>query len=346
MTWMSWRQFRSSASVAAVGLIAIAILLGITGVHLSHLYADYRSEVANGCGGPCTANFGYHNVKLVGSLLIAIPAIIGIFWGAPLVAREMETGTFRLAFTQSVSRNRWLANKLAVVMLGAVAAVGLYSFAMTWWAIPFDRVSADRLSPAIFDQRGIAPIGYVVFAVALGVFLGALSRRTLPAMVGTLVGFIVVRMLTQYFLRPILLTPVRTAFSLAHAGGIGIASQPGGPAIITGTPNVHGAWVTSSKLVDAAGHAPSAAFIRSACPGLPGANPAGPGGPSHVPAPAQAQQAFHHCVQAVSKQFHIVATYQPGSRFWEFQWLELAIFVGFAAIFVAGTFALVRRRVS
>jgi len=36
-------------------------------------------------------------------LLLAAPALIGMFWGAPLIAREFETGTFRLAWTQDVT---------------------------------------------------------------------------------------------------------------------------------------------------------------------------------------------------------------------------------------------------
>ena len=41
-----------------------------------------------------------------------MPALIGAFWGAPLITREFEAGTFRLAWNQSVTRARWLAIKL------------------------------------------------------------------------------------------------------------------------------------------------------------------------------------------------------------------------------------------
>jgi len=55
----------------------------------------------------------------LGLVVLVVPALIGVFWGAPLIARELETGTFRLAWTQSVTRTRWLAVKLGVVVLEA-----------------------------------------------------------------------------------------------------------------------------------------------------------------------------------------------------------------------------------
>jgi hypothetical protein len=103
--------------------------------------------------------------------------------------------------------------------------------------------------------------------------------------------------------------------------------------------------VTSSKLVDAAGNSPTHALIKQLCPNLPGPNLASPGAPGRVPATQNAQDAFQGCINAVSKHYHVVAQYQPLSRFWAFQWIELAMFLGFAAILIAGTFALVRRRV-
>jgi hypothetical protein len=234
-----------------------------------------------------------------------------------------------------------------VVGGGCVLVAGLTSLAVTWWAVPIDKVTAARLSPAIFDQRGIVPVGYVVFAFALGVLLGVVFRRTLPAMAGTLIGFIGVRILTQYFVRPHLITPITASFPLSQAGGIGISGGSNGPEVITGTPQIHGAWVTSSKLVDAAGNSPSHGLIKALCPGLPGPGPdlSTPGAPGRVPATQHAQDGFQHCINAVSQHYHVVAKYQPISRFWAFQWLETAMFLGFAAILIAVTFALVRRRV-
>ena len=121
------------------------------------------------------------------------PAIIGVFWGAPLVARELEAGTHRLAWTQSVTRTRWLATKLGVTTLAAAATVGLLTFAVTWWSQPLDGALSStqgglpsRITPVTFAMRGVVPVGYAVFAVVLGATLGAVFRRSLPAMAVTL----------------------------------------------------------------------------------------------------------------------------------------------------------------
>jgi hypothetical protein len=102
----------------------------------------------------------------------AVPAIIGMFWGAPLIARELEAGTFRVAWTQSVTRARWLAVKLGLAGLASMAAAGLVSLMVTWWSSrvdPLDPFGMNRLQPAMFGTRGIAPIGYAAFAFVLGV---------------------------------------------------------------------------------------------------------------------------------------------------------------------------------
>jgi hypothetical protein len=118
--------------------------------------------------------------------LLLVPAIIGTFWAAPLLTREFEAGTFQLAWTQSVTRTRWLAAKLGVGALAAVAAAGLFSLMLTWWSGPIDTaapfakgisITFLRLGFVLFPTRGITPLGYAAFAFALGVTAGVLLRR-------------------------------------------------------------------------------------------------------------------------------------------------------------------------
>jgi ABC-type transport system involved in multi-copper enzyme maturation permease subunit len=120
---------------------------------------------------------------------LGLPAILGMFWGAPLVARELESGTFRLAWTQGRSRLRWLGAKLAVVGFTTLAVQGLLSLMMTWWWSPVGRANPNRFSPALFGTFGVAPIGYAAFALAMGIAAGIVFRRTLPAMAATLAVF-------------------------------------------------------------------------------------------------------------------------------------------------------------
>ena len=114
--------------------------------------------------------------------MYVVPALIGIFWGAPLIARELETGTHRLAFNQSITRTRWLATKLAIIGTATAATAGLLSWAVTAWAHHIDHATGNAIRPQFFGARGIVPIGYALFAFALGVTLGMLIRRTVPAM--------------------------------------------------------------------------------------------------------------------------------------------------------------------
>src|SRR5262245_56140076 len=108
MTWLTWRQFRPQAVTALVALAAFAILLGATGPHLAGLYAGSGMTACHGqgCGRPASTflglvSGGYTVVFVLGiAAVILAPAVIGIFWGAPLIAREFETGTFRMVWTQ------------------------------------------------------------------------------------------------------------------------------------------------------------------------------------------------------------------------------------------------------
>ena len=113
MIWVSWRQFRTPAAVALGALTIVAIVCVVTGPHLIHLYDTTVATCrARGDCSTATEEFLGHDSSLrtwLGVLAVVVPGIIGMFWGAPLVAGELEAGTHRLAWTQSVSRTRWLA---------------------------------------------------------------------------------------------------------------------------------------------------------------------------------------------------------------------------------------------
>jgi hypothetical protein len=281
---------------------------------------------------------GYRVLYLLGAgLLLLTPAVIGIFWGAPLIAREVESGTFRLAWNQSVTRTRWLAVKLAAVGLASVAAAGLLSLMLTWWAGPIDRAAVlangqntfayGRFNLAIFDTRGIVPIGYAAFAFALGVAVGMLIRRTLPAMAVTLAVFAAVQIVMPLWVRPHLITPVRAtvAVSAASIQGIGV-SQPGNNLFLNAaTPNMPDAWILSDQVVNAAGGT-SLGTLPAAC---------------------QQQNGFQACASAITQRhFRQKVVYQPASRYWPLQWYETAIFAALALLLAGFCAWLVRRRLS
>ena len=159
MIRLAWLQARTQTFVTVAGVAALAVLLALTGSNLTHLYNTMIAPcAANGDCPPTTVNAFLNNNSglrnALDLLVLFVPALIGIFWGAPMVACELESGTFRLAWKQSVSRTRWLAIKLCVTLAITMAVAGLLSLMVTWWADSFDRVRADAFT--YFEQRDIA----------------------------------------------------------------------------------------------------------------------------------------------------------------------------------------------
>jgi ABC-type transport system involved in multi-copper enzyme maturation permease subunit len=348
MTWVAWRQFRTSAIVAAAALAVVAVLLALTTLHSSPACALQACLPDHGRLGRLSHD---NLLSILSTFVVAAPAVVGIFWGAPLIARELEAGTYRLAWTQGVTRSRWLATRLLVVGVAGATACGLFSGMLAWWSSA--DVERGRLAPSMFAERGIVPIGYAVFALALGIAAGVLIRRTLPAMAATLVGFVASRMVVQFLVRAHLL-PVRHLTSAITANtpmGISL-SEPSGsislspPHLTTGQ-----GWVVSNRIVNSSGHGPTASFLNTACAhakALALAPPTGPVGPvnSHKAAPPEAMRAFQQCIGNVGKQYHVLVAYQPNSHYWGLQGIETAIFLAAAAILVGLTFWGVRRRLT
>src|SRR3954453_14435397 len=158
MIRLTWLQSRTQNLVALGGLTIVAAVSAITGPHLVHLYdSTVANCAAHGDCGTAREVFAQNESTLrswLGGLVIAIPGLIGIFWGAPLVARELESGTHRLAWTQSVSRRRWLAVNLGGVGLAPVAAAGASSVVIPWWASLLDQ-AGGWIQPSVFGSRGI-----------------------------------------------------------------------------------------------------------------------------------------------------------------------------------------------
>jgi ABC-2 family transporter protein len=350
---LTLRQFRSQ-SVVALGLLAgVAVLLAVTGPHFADLYDTYLRALA-ACptnGGLCTPSLDlgklYPILELFGTVLVAVPGLVGAFWGAPLVTRELETGTHQLAWTQGVTRTRWLAVKLAVVGLASVAVTGLLSLMVTWWSSPMDRARMDRFGAGMFGERNIAPLGYAAFAFMLGVVFGVLIRRTLPAMAATLAAFLAVRLAFTYAVRPRLLSPVRRSLALG-SGSMGYGSTNGGPpTLLPNPPDLPNAWIYSTRIVDDGGHGLTSAAVSTACPTLPTTGaPPGAGQSVQVHVPASRGGAISDCVQKLGRAYHEALTYQPANRYWTFQWLETAIFFGAALVMAGFCFWWIRRRIT
>jgi hypothetical protein len=341
MTRLAWRQFRSEATVGLGLLVVVAVVLAVTGPHLLEVYRASPGQVMATDKGLQTALI---------TVVLLVPALVGIFFGAPLIARELESGTFRLAWTQGVTRARWLTVKFVLVGLAGSVLAGCLSLMVAWWANPVNIVNHNRFSPALFGIFGIVPFGYGLFAFALGAATGLLFRRTLPAMATTLVAYIAMRFAVTYGIRPHFASPITKSLKLGPNAFDGFVMTPSGVTVAAPNLPVPNGWVLSTSIVDKAGNPPTSTFLSNACPGVlrgpQGGSSEGNlrGGSKHaVVAPAQQMQ---HCVSAIAAKFHGVVTYQSASRYWPFQIYETALFIVLAFALAAGSYWWLRRRLT
>jgi hypothetical protein len=356
MIWLAWRQMRSQVAVVAGVLLAIGIALVVTGPHLVHMYDTVIKPCAarSDCGGAGSFSNQYRFFQAVSLLLLIAPALVGMFWGAPLVARELENNTFRLIWSQSVSRRHWLVAKLGFGCLVTVVAVGLLSLMTTWWFSPLDAFNNNSLTPSTFDRRDLVPVAYALFAYALGVTAGLLIRRTLPAMVVTLFGFIGLRYVVEDYLRPHYMAPLTSTFSFnplnpgVSTNGVRASDQMISQETINGAgrvlsqngnigPNTGEVSVTSSGRVSLSGVGTCSGratgpLFRSGTPknGFAGSSV------HHTQAPVPSET-VSRIVSACVRHYDLrqLVTYQPMSRYWPFQLYESAIFIA-VAIGLAG----------
>jgi len=351
MTYLVWRQYRLQWAIALALLAAIAAVELIDGLHMASAWHSLQVACATssqgpgqgfgggaGHGGGC---LGQSIASVVGNdfrvLSTLVPAVLGILWGAPLIAHEMETGTTSFAWTQGTTRTRWLVAKVGYLMLAAVIWAGAVSALITWWSGPQNAQNADQFQSNYFNTQGLLPIGYAVVAMALGIAAGVLLRRTVPAIAVTLAGFIAIRAWFAEQIQFHLLPAVTTYTSLTSAwfpGGISIiqgstvvnaAGQDAGGNPITGMVSVPSGNAISTPDIPAACHQYASSVVPSGNPGMGNASPS--------------------LVSCLSKAgFRNYFSYQPGSRYWEFQGLETGIYVLMAAILLAIAFSVIRHR--
>lgn len=340
MIWLTWRQFRAEAMMLAAALAVFAAVLGLTGPGLAEEYSTGIAACttqSDGCSDFVQQFFADHRNAFLGvtAVVLVLPALIGLFWGAPLLARELEAGTHRLVWNQSITRRRWLTVKLALPGSTAMIAAGLGSLVVTWWASPVDKAATEdfpRLDPLMFATRGIVPIGYAAFAFALGVAIGMLVRRTLPAMAITLAVFVAVQIAMPLLVRPHLLPSTQSTSKVTAAHLAAVSRDDGDVRLQASVPD---AWILSTRTVDAKGQAVSTISL--------------PASSMERCEPALEEAArIGDCVAAEITRlgYRLEASYLPSSRFWPLQWAETGIYLGLALGLAGGCSSWVRRRLT
>jgi hypothetical protein len=331
MIWFTWRQFRTQTVIAAAALAAFGVLLLVTAHIITDLYADVAA-CHNDCDGvvsvflarfQSSAAFPTYLAAL--GLAYVLPALLGIFWGAPLIARELETGTHRLAWNQSVTRTRWLAVKLASGCAIAATSTGLLSWAAT---VCFQRVitaSHDGMIPLLYGGRGIVPVAYAVFAFLLGVTTGMLVRRVVPAMAATLAIHAGAVLAMPLWVRARLIPAQHKAITLDAQNLQGISiSQDSGTIYVFGK-EMEGAWTVGNRTITSDGTTFTGPVDLTAC---------GPNG---------TQVKCSEWLGSLGLRQDLL--YHPGSHFWPLQWAEAGVFIGLAALLAAFCFWWIRHRI-
>jgi hypothetical protein len=322
MRWVTWRQHRAEMLGGLLLLAALAAVLVVTGLPMHAAYTDQGVAACVAGGGwaaSCDTLLGQFTARYVGlgdlvTLLTVLPALAGVFIGAPLLGRELEHGTWRLAWAQGVTRTRWLAVKL--VLLGAAVAVLAVGFTalLTWWRGPLDGIQG-RLDPAAYNFEGVVPTAGAVFAFALGTLAGTLARRTIPAMALTFFGYWIVWLPLALVGRPRFLAPLERTF------------YPGTNTVPTGGRGALGAgqdWILHSGMVDRAGHQLTLAQEYAV-----------------LQAAGDADEGFTFFQQHGIRSLEV---YQPGDRFWTFQLIEAGLLLALAAVLLGVAVWLVHRR--
>jgi ABC-2 family transporter protein len=325
MAWVTWRQHRIALAGVAVFLGALAVCLWLAGLKTHHAYAATvaacRPVTSVACGGMSTSFIGTNGFLANGLILQAVPALIGAFAGAPVLARELETGTFRYAWTLGFGRWRWALGKLVPLAIAVAAATGALSVLLSWYYQPYFAPGNQSLGlaevtpffPGLFDLRGVAFAAWTLAAFAIGALVGLLTRRVVPAIAATLAAYAGLAFVAGGLLRQHYLTPL-------------VASNPNVPASAW----IMSQWWTKGGQLAFTGSPPDS-LINQFCSSLP----SGPFGKT-------SQQAF---VQCLSQHGYTQWTsYQPASRFWPFQWIEGGWLLALSALLIAATVWLVRRR--
>jgi ABC-type transport system involved in multi-copper enzyme maturation permease subunit len=206
MIWVSWRRQRTETLIAAAVLALLAVLLVPTGLEMAHAYdrdglaaclSPSTSDACDQAISSFTSRFG--SISDFIAWFTLVPGLIGVLLAAPFVL-EFEHGTHRLAWTQSVTRKRWIATKLGLAVGAAVLAALAFTLLVTWWRTPLVHLQG-RMEQSVYDSEGIVVFGYTLFALGLATAIGVLWRRGVPAVVVGFAGYFAARLFVDTWLR-------------------------------------------------------------------------------------------------------------------------------------------------
>jgi hypothetical protein len=333
MTGVIWRQHRIALAGVVVLLGVLAVWLWIEGTSVHHAYAAATACHPAGSA-TCqdlasTFNSTWDTVSIPAILLQIVPALIGAFVGAPVLARELETGTFRFAWTQSFGRWRWALAKLVSLAVVLAAVTWAFSALLAWSYQPYTGADNQNLglygnSPlvTVFGLREVTFPAWTLATFATAALAGMLIRRVVPAIVAALAVYAGLAIAAAGLLREHYLTPLVTS-----------SQNLPGTAWLLGQ-----SWTKNGRFAFTGN--PPLSLINKFCtfaqsPGGKGGAPGGgPGGGTGNP--------FAQCLAPHG--YSMSTSYQPATRFWPFQWIEGGWLLALTVLLIAATIWLVHRR--
>jgi ABC-type transport system involved in multi-copper enzyme maturation permease subunit len=330
MAGVTWRQHRFALLGVITLLGALAVYLWIVGLQLHRAYA--AAIACHPAGSPACQDLvntfnGMGTFLANGAILQSLPVLIGAFVGAPVLARELETGTYRYAWTQGFGRWRWTLGKLVPLAVAVTAAAAAFGALLSWYFRPYfatahQTLGLSQTSPfntGLFDLREVAFPAWTLAAFAIGALAGMLIRRVVPAIAATLAVYAGLAFAAGLFLREHYLTPLLTT-NLTVPGSTWILSQ----------------WWTKG------GATLSQSTIQQVMlPVFGRLMPKVPEDQIHLYKLPTLLNTEHYLTQ---HGYTYWTRYQPGSRFWPFQWIEGGWLLALSALLIAATIWLVRRR--
>jgi hypothetical protein len=340
MAWVTWRQHRIALAGVAALLGALVVYLWLAGLQVHHAYSAATACHAASSLACQNTIFNFENTYAptaytVATLLQVVPALIGAFAGAPVLARELETGTFRYAWTLPFGRWRWTLAKLVPLAIAVAAPAGVFSLLFSWYYQPFFAAGGQiPLAPSLFDLRGVAFAAWTLAAFAIGALAGMLIRRVVPAIAATLAAYAGLALTAGLYLRQHNLTPLVTS-NIPHSPAAA-ASPPGTP---SGADLPSSTWILSQWWTKGGTTLSQTTMNQVFDPTAP--EKIAPVLHSKYQKPQAALNIVQHLTQHGYTRWTM---YQPGSRFWPFQWIEGGWLLALSALLIAATVWLVRRR--
>ena len=328
MTWLTWRLQRTE--LLLLGAI-MTVLVGMLVLSRSDVMMRNTYYAPEDCPVPLTIAPGSESdggcyprpgriFELVSGLLSwmdFLPLIGGLLLAIPIII-ELENGTYRLAWTQSVTRTRWALVKVGILSLSGLGFAAVLSLTFTWWNAPRDQ-TVGTLGTEWYDLGGTLPIAYTAFAIGLMLAIGTMTRRLVPTILAASIVYTAVRVPFNTWVRPHLVAPLTEPVYGTDQGLSANARAEANAADMV-------PWVLSQQYLKPSGKVVSNEQFMELCGRTAG----------------EGKDTFFGCLE--THNLELTNTFHPASHYWPLQFAETAIYLAAELLLIGfATWYMLRR---